>query len=344
VEYTWDEQGRLAEKRLIEDVGYHYTWTEDGLLAEVRCPDGRVVEMRHDPFGRRVLKRVYAPAEPFGSRRRGPLLEQVRFVWDGDSLVHEIKTRAEGDGAALVEERTYGFEDDGFVPLFQVSSAFGPGPGVFHFVNDPVGAPDHLVDGAGRRVCSLDRTAWGAAGERAGAATSTPLRFQGQYADEETGLHDNRYRVYDPVIGLYLSSDPLGLQSGVRPYGYGWNPTHWIDPLGLVTHTPGTGVVYLRIDPNTGKEYVGKSKSKEAYEKRKAAHRRAQKKKCPGAKPYDFEVLQDHIGSAPALAQAEEDWIRAGGGPGGKPGQSGPLENKMHGQAKGKYKGPVPFP
>jgi hypothetical protein len=84
--------------------------------------------------------------------------------------------------------------------------------------------------------------------------------------------------------------------------------------------------------------------SQEAFDKRQAAHNRALQKKCPGAPKYDFDVLQGGIGSAPGLAQAEEDWIRAGGGPGGLPGQMGPLENKMHAQAANNYGGSVPFP
>lgn len=343
-EYTWDEAGRLYEKRLAPEHAYRYTWTDDGMLSSVRCPDGRTVEMRYDSFGRRMVKRVYAPAEPPGARRRGVLLEETRFVWDGDSLVHEIKTRAMESGDPIVEERTYGFADDGFVPLFQVNVALGAAPGVFHCLADPAGCPEQLVDGAGRVVCSLERTAWGAAAPRPGAATSTPLRFQGQYADEETGLFYNRFRYYDPVIGLYLSPDPLGLEGGVSCYGYGWNPTHWIDPLGLATHTPNSGVIYLRRNANTGRDYVGKSKSKEAYGQRRRDHQRALQKRCPGATAYGFFELEQGIGAAPALAQAEEDWIRAGGGPGGTPGQTGPLENKIHGQADGKYKGKVPKP
>ena len=84
--------------------------------------------------------------------------------------------------------------------------------------------------------------------------------------------------------------------------------------------------------------------SDEAFDDRQYAHNRALQKRCPGAPAYHFVVLQDGIGAAASLSQAEEDWIRAGGGPGGKPGQSGRLENKIHGQGKGEYKGPVPFP
>jgi hypothetical protein len=53
----------------------------------------------------------------------------------------------------------------------------------------------------------------------------------------------------------------------------------WSDPFGLACkNTPGTGVVYLRTNPKTGKQYVGKSKSKEAFKKRKKAHNRKLKK------------------------------------------------------------------
>jgi RHS repeat-associated protein len=79
-------------------------------------------------------------------------------------------------------------------------------------------------------LAELDREAWGKATV---GGEATPIRFQGQYADRATGLHYNRFRYYDPEAGLYLSPDPIGLPGGLRAYGYGINPTGWIDPLGL---------------------------------------------------------------------------------------------------------------
>jgi RHS repeat-associated protein len=38
------------------------------------------------------------------------------------------------------------------------------------------------------------------------------LRFPGQYYDAETGLHQNRNRDYDPIVGRYVESDPFGLE------------------------------------------------------------------------------------------------------------------------------------
>jgi RHS repeat-associated protein len=46
------------------------------------------------------------------------------------------------------------------------------------------------------------------------------LRFPGQYYDAETGLSQNWNRDYDPVVGRYLESDPIGLAAGVDTYTY----------------------------------------------------------------------------------------------------------------------------
>ena len=65
------------------------------------------------------------------------------------------------------------------------------------------------------------------------------LRFPGQYYDEETGLHYNYHRDYDPVTGRYVQSDPIGLGDGSNTFAYTGNrPTVGVDPLGLFTLIP----------------------------------------------------------------------------------------------------------
>jgi RHS repeat-associated protein len=63
--------------------------------------------------------------------------------------------------------------------------------------------------------------------------TSQRIRFQGQQVDEESGLHYNRHRYYDPSAGRFISKDPIGLAGGLNSYRYAPNAIAWVDPLGL---------------------------------------------------------------------------------------------------------------
>ncbi len=67
------------------------------------------------------------------------------------------------------------------------------------------------------------------------AMAHQPLRYAGQYADGETGLHYNLFRYYDPQVGRFIVQDPIGLNGGWNLYQYAPNPLGWIDPLGLST-------------------------------------------------------------------------------------------------------------
>jgi len=61
-----------------------------------------------------------------------------------------------------------------------------------------------------------------------------PLRASSQYFDEESGLHYNTARFYDPVIGRYITRDPIGHNGGFNLYAFARNdPQNYRDPRGL---------------------------------------------------------------------------------------------------------------
>jgi RHS repeat-associated protein len=60
------------------------------------------------------------------------------------------------------------------------------------------------------------------------------LRMPGQYFDQETGTFYNYFRDYDPQLGRYVQSDPIGLRGGMSTFGYVMgDPLAKRDPFGL---------------------------------------------------------------------------------------------------------------
>jgi RHS repeat-associated protein len=65
------------------------------------------------------------------------------------------------------------------------------------------------------------------------------LRFPGQQFDVETNLNYNYFRDYDPAVGRYTTSDPIGLVAGLNTFAYvSGNPLLLIDSLGLADCWP----------------------------------------------------------------------------------------------------------
>jgi RHS repeat-associated protein len=142
-------------------------------------------------------------------------------------------------------------------------------PGLYFFHLDQVGAPQAVTARDGATVWRADWEPFGAVALGQNKLTSH-LRFPGQYFDEETGLYYNYHRHYDPSLGRYIESDPIGLAGGLNTYGYvDGDPLVWTDfygydaipmafpnykiatPIGRIGELGHAGI--LLIDPKNGR-------------------------------------------------------------------------------------------
>src|SRR5690606_28899833 len=122
-----------------------------------------------------------------------------------------------------------------FVPLLQVDRGR-----IVAVIADQVGMPSELVATDGTLCWSayytpcgrLEEQIQGDAPPRSPPVRSS-LRLLGQYWDEETGLACTRYRYWDPDVGRWCSSDPLGVAGGWNLFGFDGAPTVNTDELGL---------------------------------------------------------------------------------------------------------------
>jgi RHS repeat-associated protein len=242
--YTHDGQGRITARRARSLSGkvrsWAFTWDAEDRLTEVVTPDGHHWRYRYDPIGRRIAK------EHYGEDGTTPL-ETTAFTWDGPVLIEQASQRP-GEPPRTT---TWDYEPGSFTPLTQTErTGIRDAPQAevdrrfYAIITDLIGTPSELIGPGGDLAGHQLHTLWGTTTWVTGGA-STPLRFPGQYADPETGLHYNNHRYYDPITGAYLSPDPLGLTPAPNPHTYVPNPTVLADPLGLAPYT-----LYSSSDPH----------------------------------------------------------------------------------------------
>jgi RHS repeat-associated protein len=125
----------------------------------------------------------------------------------------------------------YGPEE---LPIEQVSSSGT----VSYLHHDQSGSTRLLTNSSGEVVGKCSYAAYGT--PTCEGSEKTPLGYDGQYTNADTGLVYLRAREYDPATGQFMSVDPLKVLTD-EPYGYaGDDPLNKWDPSGLVFGIPGT--------------------------------------------------------------------------------------------------------
>ncbi len=254
-QYQYDVYGQLVCQKSTKG-NLYLEWDACGRLIKSRNAE-YTAEYRYDALGRRIQKRSK-------HHHRGQE-QNITYGWDGNTLAYESNEQItkhyiyEKDSfvplaqAVYTEEielhqtpdwadKPYSLQRD---PLWKVTKTAKDFKDFWFYHCDHLGTPQEMTDHTGAVIWKAEYKAWGECkAEKAKSnffenseIISNNIRFQGQYFDQETGLHYNRYRYYSPYVGRFISKDPIGLLGGDNVYAYAPNPVEWVDPLGLSNET-----------------------------------------------------------------------------------------------------------
>ena len=229
VTFTYDANGNTITKTDVSGTT-RYTYDFENRLIRIDSPDGNWTTYKYDIFGRRIAKNV-----------DGVVIE---YVYDDEFLL------AEYDSSGSLLRNYYQSPSSDYDP-----TVVAVGNDLYFFHCDHISVPQRITDENGDFVWEGYHNGFGDVTVTQEALVNN-LRFPGQYFDQESRLHYNFYRYYDPESGRYLSPDPLWYSGGgVNLYTYtNNNPTNYVDYFGMVC-----GVIVKRdkVAKQRGQKNVG---------------------------------------------------------------------------------------
>ncbi|HKO87715.1 MAG TPA: RHS repeat-associated core domain-containing protein, partial [Burkholderiales bacterium] len=113
----------------------------------------------------------------------------------------------------------------------------GAAESITYIHNDIAGSPISATDASGNLLWRESYRPYGDRIQNQAAAASNEQWFHGKSLDAETGLQYFGARYYDPVLGRFMSADPVTFDPGnihsFNRYAYGNNnPYKYLDPDG----------------------------------------------------------------------------------------------------------------
>lgn len=205
----WDNNFNLSNATAYNS--WSYTYDAENRLTSASGP-GHNAQFTYDPLGRCVTRTIDGTTRIMTYDQWTPVAE-----WDA--------------GGNLLATNVFGFGDDEI--LYRKTSS-----AQYYYRADGVGNVKFIQDGNG---ALLEKYAYDAFGKPTVTqypgkqATGQRFMFSGREYFNELGLYDMRNRVYDPVMGRFYQTDPIGLQGDpLNLYRFcGHNPVLGGDPLGL---------------------------------------------------------------------------------------------------------------
>ena len=177
-----------------------------------------LVSMSYDRMGRRVTK------------------NDQRFVYDGYLQIANFERASTNSQLTTYNSQLFIWDPTEPVatrPLVWNSSTLQPfNFSTSYYTHDGNKNVSEVIVEAGDTAAHYEYAPFGALTVSRGAsAAANPWRFSSEYAEDDTATVYYNYRHYDPVMGRWMSRDPI---ENLSPYLYCDNDVNKIDELGLV--------------------------------------------------------------------------------------------------------------
>ncbi|MDO8336431.1 MAG: RHS repeat-associated core domain-containing protein, partial [Candidatus Saccharibacteria bacterium] len=206
--FTYDAAGNPIQRTADDNSAQTYSFNKANRLGSVSVNGTQTATYTYNPLGQRVLKTLAN-----GSK-------EIYHYDESGQLIAVL----DGAGVTLREYIYWGNQQ---IALVNNGT-------IYYIHNDHLNTPQVMTNQSQQVVWMGDYEPFGKVAANATNSVEIFSRFPGQYVDNETGLYYNYFRDYDPSIGRYIESDPIGLEGGINTYAYvGGNPLSYIDPHGL---------------------------------------------------------------------------------------------------------------
>jgi len=210
--YTYDGDGNLLTAQPQATARTTYSWDTENRLTRVVFPTGTADAFTYNGDGQRVQK-----VDSTGT---------TNFLWDGQNVLLEAN-------AGNVIQAVYTLAPALYGDL--LSQRRGGAASTYHF--DGLGSTVQLSGATGSITDSYLYDSWGNFLTSTGSTVNW-LRFVGRsgyYYDTDLAAYYLRARFYDPVLGRFVSRDPLGVDASTNLFIYVENsPLGLFDPSGMV--------------------------------------------------------------------------------------------------------------
>jgi RHS repeat-associated protein len=245
IAYAYDPAGGIVQ-RTLSDADYAFapasgstSYTNDGLNRVTSVASSSVTydgaenatvvpggpTLAFDGLNQATSSTLSSVTTPLGYdslgrlRQTGASTTKVSYVYDGVQLIQEIDNTG-----AIIARHVPGAGLDAVV-----ASVDGAGARIW-LMADERGSVMALMNSASA-VTQVN--AWDEYGvPRSG--NSGRFQYTGQVWLPFAELQNSRARIYDPSVGRFRQTDPMGYAAGANVYSYvGADPVNWLDPMGM---------------------------------------------------------------------------------------------------------------